>query len=133
MNGNKKQVRFAIDREDRAEFTPHVAQRLTRERRNVRFAIVDHVRQLVLQYVRLAASQGKYQCIARIPGFIPGMPIFNVTHVRDAIISQLNRGGWRVSPVQGGDDTVLVQWHPAPSSSGGSRVRGGHNPARVFT
>jgi len=77
----------------------------------------DRTYRIVLQFlsdtIRAKAMAGENGCSVTVPPMIFGAPAYDVSACARFVRTQLERRGFRVSPLD--DDTMFVEWNHRPA------------------
>ena len=73
-----------------------------------KFETFDKILQRCHNKITLYAENRKTECIYEIPGFIIGVPLYNINELSEYLISSLNKNGFILKVLQ--QNYIIISW-----------------------
>lgn len=98
-------------------------QRVRTDRAAVNHATYKGILEKVYDRVRHHAAMNRSDAVYAVPGFVPGRPMYDVTHATRYVAEKLRLGGFKVEARD--DGSLAIDWAKPPAAkkktAGGAR------------
>ena len=86
----------------------HQLYESARKKELSKFETFDKILQRCHNKIKLYAENRKTECVYEIPGFIIGVPLFDVNELREYLVSSLNKNGFILKQIP--PNYIYISW-----------------------
>ena len=86
----------------------HQLYESSRKKELSKFETFDKILQRCHNKIKLYAENRKTECVYEIPGFIIGVPLFDVNELREYLVSSLNKNGFIIKQIP--PNYIYISW-----------------------
>lgn len=86
----------------------HQLYESSRKKELSKFETFDKILQRCHNKIKLYAENRKTECVYEIPGFIIGVPLFDINELREYLVSSLNKNGFIIKQIP--PNYIYISW-----------------------